>query len=76
MRSLETGLVGAMVIDPNSHEDDCGRMRAWCVREFTEHGFDFLPVRANLRYSVQKGTVRGMQLPIGACARSQTGPPH
>jgi hypothetical protein len=51
-------------------------MRAWCVREFTEQGLDFLPVRANLRYSVQKGTVRGIQLPIGARARSQTRPLH
>ena len=61
MPSLETGPVGAMVIDPNPHEDDRGRfMRAWCVGEFTEHGLNFLPVQANLGFSVQKGTVRAM----------------
>jgi dTDP-4-dehydrorhamnose 3,5-epimerase len=57
----ETGLVGVTVIDPDPREDDRGRfMRAWCAREFAEHGLDFLPVQANLGFSVQKGTVRGM----------------
>jgi dTDP-4-dehydrorhamnose 3,5-epimerase len=59
----ETGLVGVKVIDPDPREDDRGRfMRAWCAREFAEHGLDFLPVQANLGFSVQKGTVRGMHL--------------
>ena len=50
-----------MVIDPSPHEDDRGRfMRAWCAREFAEHGLDFVPVQANMGFSVQKGTVRGM----------------
>jgi dTDP-4-dehydrorhamnose 3,5-epimerase len=35
-------------------------MRAWCVREFTEHGIDFLPVQSNMGLSLQKGTTRGM----------------
>jgi dTDP-4-dehydrorhamnose 3,5-epimerase len=61
MRFLETGLVGVTVIDPNPHEDSRGRfMRAWCAREFTEHGLNFLPVQANLGFSVERGTVRGM----------------
>jgi len=61
MRFTETGLVGAWVIDPNPHADDRGRfLRAWCAREFAEHGLDFLPVQANMGLSVQKGTVRGM----------------
>jgi dTDP-4-dehydrorhamnose 3,5-epimerase len=54
-------IVGARVIDPNPHEDDRGRfLRAWCAREFTENGLEFLPVQANMGLSVQKGTVRGM----------------
>jgi dTDP-4-dehydrorhamnose 3,5-epimerase len=57
----ETGIAGATVIDPNPHEDDRGRfMRAWCTREFAEHGLDFLPVQANMGFSIHKGTVRGM----------------
>ncbi len=61
MHFTETDVVGARVIDPNPHEDGRGRfMRAWCAREFAEHGLDFLPVQANLGFSIQKGTVRGM----------------
>ncbi|HXP87611.1 MAG TPA: dTDP-4-dehydrorhamnose 3,5-epimerase [Bryobacteraceae bacterium] len=61
MRFRETELVGAKVIDPNPHEDERGRfLRAWCAREFAEHGINFLPVQANMGFSVQKGTVRGM----------------
>jgi dTDP-4-dehydrorhamnose 3,5-epimerase len=61
MRFTETGLSGAQVVDPTSHEDDRGRfMRAWCTREFSDHGIDFVPVQANMGFSVMKGTVRGM----------------
>jgi dTDP-4-dehydrorhamnose 3,5-epimerase len=61
MRFIETDLVGARLIDPNPHEDDRGRfMRAWCTREFGEHGLRFCPVQANMGLSLRKGTVRGM----------------
>lgn len=66
MRFTETSVVGASVIDPDPHEDDRGRfMRVWCAREFTEHGLEFLPVQANMGFSVQKGTVRGMHFQQG-----------
>jgi len=35
-------------------------MRAWCAKEFAEHGLHFEPVQANMGFSVQKGTIRGM----------------
>ena len=61
MQFRETTIPGVWVIDPSPHEDDRGRfMRAWCAREFAEHGIDFLPVQANMGFSVRKGTVRGM----------------
>jgi len=61
MRFTETDIAGAKVIDPSPHQDDRGRfMRAWCAREFTEHGIDFVPVQANMGFSVRKGTTRGM----------------
>src|ERR1700675_4124899 len=61
MRFMETGIVDARVIDPSPHQDERGRfLRAWCVREFAEHGLDFLPVQANLGFSKTSGTVRGM----------------
>jgi dTDP-4-dehydrorhamnose 3,5-epimerase len=61
MRFMETDIVGAKVIDPTPHQDDRGRfLRAWCAREFAEHGLDFSPVQANLGLGSTKGTVRGM----------------
>ena len=61
MRFTETELRGAWVIDPTPHQDDRGRfMRAWCAREFQEHGLNFFPVQANMGYSRWKGTVRGL----------------
>jgi dTDP-4-dehydrorhamnose 3,5-epimerase len=61
MRFTETDIAGAWVIDPSPHEDDRGRfMRAWCAREFADQGLDFLPVQANMGFSVRKGTIRGM----------------
>jgi dTDP-4-dehydrorhamnose 3,5-epimerase len=61
MHFTETSLAGVRVIDPSPHQDDRGRfMRAWCAREFTEQGLHFVPVQANMGFSVQKGTIRGM----------------
>lgn len=63
MRFTQTDVVGAKVIDPSPHEDHRGRfMRAWCAREFAEHGIDFVPVQANMGFSVRRGTVRGMHV--------------
>jgi dTDP-4-dehydrorhamnose 3,5-epimerase len=65
MLFTETGIAGAWVIDPTFHEDDRGRFfRAWCSREFAEHGINFLPVQANMGFSVRKGTVRGMHFQV------------
>jgi dTDP-4-dehydrorhamnose 3,5-epimerase len=65
MRFTKTNLTGTWVIDPDPIEDDRGRfMRAWCAREFADHGFDFLPVQANMGSSVHRGTVRGMHFQV------------
>jgi dTDP-4-dehydrorhamnose 3,5-epimerase len=61
MRFTETSIAGAKTIDPSPHQDERGRfMRVWCAREFAEHGIDFVPVQANMGFSVRKGTTRGM----------------
>ena len=61
MRFLETGIVGAWVIDPCPHQDERGHfMRAWCAKEFLDHGICFIPVQANMAFSRARGTVRGM----------------
>ena len=63
MRFIETGIAGAKVIQPTSHQDERGQfMRGWCVQELAEHGLEFVPVQANLVFSYEKGTVRGMHL--------------
>jgi dTDP-4-dehydrorhamnose 3,5-epimerase len=65
MRFTNTEIAGASVIDPTAHEDERGRFfRAWCTSEFADHGINFLPVQANMGYSVKKGTVRGMHYQV------------
>ncbi len=65
MRFTETSIAGAWVIDPSPHEDERGRfMRAWCLREFAEHNVQFSPVQANMGFSVQRGTLRGMHYQV------------
>lgn len=52
---------GVWLIDPAPHLDERGRfMRAWCSREFEEHGILFTPVQGNMGYSARQGTIRGM----------------
>lgn len=56
---------GAWVIDPTPHQDDRGRfMRAWCLREFNEHGIEFTPVQANMGFSLRRGTIRGLHYQV------------
>ncbi len=65
MHFTQSGIVGAQVIDPSPHEDHRGRfMRVWCAREFAEHGINFVPVQANMGFSVRKGTLRGMHYQV------------
>jgi dTDP-4-dehydrorhamnose 3,5-epimerase len=65
MRFAETGLSGAKIIDPDLRGDARGRFfRAWCAREFAEHGIDFSPLQANMGFSIRKGTVRGLHYQI------------
>jgi dTDP-4-dehydrorhamnose 3,5-epimerase len=61
MRFTETKVPHAHLIDPSPHQDGRGRFfRAWCSREFGEHGLEFFPVQANMGFSIKKGTIRGM----------------
>lgn len=61
MRFTKIDLAGAWVIDPDPVRDARGWfMRTWCAREFLEQGLNFIPVQANMGFSIRKGTVRGM----------------
>jgi dTDP-4-dehydrorhamnose 3,5-epimerase len=54
-------LEGAFVLDLQKHEDDRGFFaRAWCQNEFEDHGLSPRWVQANLAYSKNKGTLRGL----------------
>ena len=65
MHFTETAVAGVWIIDPSPHRDERGRfMRAWCAREFEEHSLHFVPVQANMGYSVSKGTIRGMHFQV------------
>lgn len=61
MNFSSSPIEGAWLIDSTPHEDTRGRfMRAWCAREFAEHGVHFQPVQANMGFSVRRGTIRGL----------------
>jgi dTDP-4-dehydrorhamnose 3,5-epimerase len=61
MHFTEIDIVGAWVIDPDPHRDSRGWfMRAWCIKEFADHGLSFIPVQANMGLSTREGTIRGM----------------
>jgi dTDP-4-dehydrorhamnose 3,5-epimerase len=61
MPFMETGIAESVLVDRAPIHDEPGRfMRQWCCREFAEDRMPFLPVQANLRWGLAKGTVRGM----------------
>jgi dTDP-4-dehydrorhamnose 3,5-epimerase len=57
----ETELPGAFVIDIEPREDERGFFaRAWCEREFAEHGLSTRIAQCSLAYNDRKSTLRGM----------------
>lgn len=61
----ETPIRGSWLIGPEPREDARGRfMRAWCQQEFTDHGIEFVPSQANMAFSIQRGTIRGLHFQI------------
>lgn len=65
MRFTQTAIAGVWVIDPDFRGDERGRFfRAWCSREFAEHGIEFLPLQANMGFSALRGTLRGLHYQV------------
>lgn len=57
----ETKLKGAFIIEVEKREDDRGFFaRAWCKKEFDEHGLTASMVQSNIAFSKRKGTLRGL----------------
>jgi dTDP-4-dehydrorhamnose 3,5-epimerase len=62
----ETKLMGAFIVELDKNEDERGFFaRAFCAKEFEQHGLRPKVVQANMSHSYRKGTIRGMhyQLP-------------
>lgn len=69
MRFLETGLAGAYLIELDEISDERGFFaRAFCMREFEEHGLKSVTAQCNVSFNHRAGTLRGMhyQLPPAA----------
>lgn len=64
----ETKLNGSFIVHLEKNEDDRGFFaRAWCKKEFEEHGLSSTLLQANIAFSRKKGTLRGMHYQV---------PPH
>jgi dTDP-4-dehydrorhamnose 3,5-epimerase len=61
----ETKLQGAFIIEIERLEDERGFFaRAWCEKELAAHGLNVHWVQANIAFSKQKGTLRGLHYQI------------
>jgi len=61
VRFAPTTLEGVVVVDLEPVEDDRGFFaRAWCQREFAEHGLSAEFVQENVGFSAAAGTLRGL----------------
>ncbi len=61
----EAKLAGAFLIDLEKREDERGFFaRAWCEKEFAEHGLATRLVQCNLSYNARAGTLRGMHYQV------------
>jgi len=68
----ETHLAGAYVIDLEPHRDERGFFaRAFCQREFEDHGLKPMIAQSNLAFNHRKGTVRGMHFQIPPAAETK-----
>jgi dTDP-4-dehydrorhamnose 3,5-epimerase len=60
-----TSLAGAYIVELDRKHDDRGFFaRAFCAREFEEHGLPQAMVQANVSLSYCRGTVRGMHYQV------------
>jgi dTDP-4-dehydrorhamnose 3,5-epimerase len=61
VKFTETKLKGAYIIDIERLEDERGFFaRAWCQKEFHDHGLNSKLVQCSISYNTKKGTLRGM----------------
>jgi dTDP-4-dehydrorhamnose 3,5-epimerase len=65
MLFAETELPGAFVIDLERRGDERGFFaRAWCEREFAEHGLETRVAQCNVSFNERRGTLRGLHYQV------------
>lgn len=68
----ETKLKGAFIIDIEPREDNRGFFaRAFCQREFADHGLKPIIAQANIAFNKTKGTLRGMHFQYPPAAETK-----
>jgi dTDP-4-dehydrorhamnose 3,5-epimerase len=68
----ETKLKGAFILDADRREDNRGFFaRAFCQREFEEHGLRPIIAQANIAFNRKKGTMRGMHFQFPPSAENK-----
>ena len=61
MLFTETKLKGSYIIELEKREDQRGFFaRAWCQKEFADHGLNANLVQASISHNARRGTLRGM----------------
>jgi dTDP-4-dehydrorhamnose 3,5-epimerase len=72
MRFIETELQGAYIIELERREDERGFFaRAFCQKEFAQHGLKPVIAQANLASNRRKGTLRGMHFQYPPAAETK-----
>jgi dTDP-4-dehydrorhamnose 3,5-epimerase len=65
MRFEETSIRGVFLVDLERREDDRGFFaRAFCSREFADHGLNGRVAQANISSTATKGALRGMHYQV------------
>ena len=68
----KTALAGAYTIDLERREDSRGYFaRAFCQKEFAEHGLKPVIAQANVAFNKKKGTLRGMHFQFPPAAETK-----
>jgi dTDP-4-dehydrorhamnose 3,5-epimerase len=68
----ETKLKDVYIIEITEFQDERGFFaRAWCRKEFEEHGLNAVLVQSNIGFSKKKGTLRGMHYQVSPYAEAK-----
>jgi dTDP-4-dehydrorhamnose 3,5-epimerase len=73
MKFTETKIKGVWVIEMERREDNRGFFaRAWCLREFEEHGLHHDLKQMNVGFTMKKAGIRGLHFQLPPHAEAKT----